>query len=472
MALMDEKDDILNFIKEHETNLGFNETIFDILEGDLLKYVEASLKEQLSENSFKSAMERVAPINLRKKVNDKVSTLYVDEPIRVVDGENENDQALIDEYSEEIEVNSFMEDLQKGVNAYKWSVIEFYNDDGIKNRVLPSHQFLPYSNDRKNKLKVTAIIKFMGSFKKKAQGRVRSKTVQKYWIYSKDEFMAMDSDGELVIEDMLENDGINSYGVLPFVFVSKSRYMLVPTPDKDDLKMSVLFPVLLTDLNFAAKMLAHSVFYGIDIDAENLHLSPDAVWIFKSDKQGTKPEVGTITPQVSITDVITLAKEQLGSWLETKNIKAGSVGQIDSKNFASGISKVIDEADTTVERKRQSKVFKKVERSYWRVLAIMHNRLLEAGILRNKKKFSDPENLIVKVTHADQRPIMSRIEKINELKEENQAGFKSKETCIKELNPNMSEGQISSEIDRIENESTFTIEEENQDNEQVDEQKD
>jgi hypothetical protein len=333
----------------------------------------------------------------------------------------------------------------------------YQDDNEIRNRVLPSHQFLPYSTNKKNPLNVTAIIKFMGEMKKKPEGKQRAKTVQKYWIYTAEEFIAMDSDGELVMEDMIDNDGINEFGILPFVFVSKSRYLLVPTPDKDDLRMSILFPVLLTDLNFAAKFLAHSVFYGIDVDADQMQLSPDAVWIFKSDAEGKKPEVGTITPQVSITDVLTLAKEQLASWLDTKNVKVGNVGNLNGDSASSGIAKVIDEADTTAERKRQAKLFKKVEREYWRILATMHNRLLEAGVIRGRKKFSDPENINVQITYQEQRPIMSRLDKINELKEENQAGFKSKETAIKELNPDMGDDAIAEEIERMNNEETTFI---------------
>jgi len=457
MSIFNEKEEILAHIEAHQSEIGFNETIFEILEGDLLTHVARSLKEQLSEDSYASAMERVAPINLFKKINGKISTLYIDDPTRKT--ELATDQELIDDYVSESSLNTYMEDLNKAVNAYKWSVLEIYEDDGLKNRVMPSHQFLPYGNDTKNPLKVTAIIKFMGEMKKVPENRVREKTVQKYWVYTADEFMSIDSDGDLVNEDMTENGGINEYGVLPFIFVSKSRYLLVPKPDKDDLKMSILFPVLLTDLNFAAKFLAHSIFYGIDIDSDNLKLSPDAVWIFKSDEDGKKPEIGTIKPEVSIQDVLMLAKEQVSSWLDTKNVKAGSMGKVDGQNAASGIAKIIDEADTTRERKAQEKFFKKVELEYWRVKATMHNKLVEAKRIKNVKVFSDPSNLTVAITHAEQKPIQSRYEKIKELKEETESGFKSKRTAIKELNPEMTEDEILEEMQSIDDERTVFIDE-------------
>ena len=453
MSIFNQKKEILEHIKMHESEVGFNETLFEILEGDLLSHVAASLKDQLSENSYKSAMERVAPINLFKKTNDKISTLYVEDPTRKT--ELPSDQELIDEYTAESSINTFMEDLNKAYNAYKWSVIELYEDNGLELRVLPSHQFLPYGNDSKNPLKVSAIIKFMGDMTKKPDNRIRSKTVKRYWVYTADEFMSIDSDGELIEEDMIENEGINPFGVLPFVFVSKSRYLLVPKPDKDDLKMAILFPVLLTDLNFAAKFLAHSIFYGIDIDSDNLKLSPDSVWIFKSDEDGKKPEIGTIKPEVSIQDVLLLAKEQIASWLDTKNVKVGNVGQMNASSASSGISKIIDESDTSRERKRQEKFFKKVELELWRVLASMHNSLVAAKRITNMKTFSDPDNLVVNITYVDQKPMQSRKDKIEELKLEVDARFKSRSTAIKQLNPNMSEDEIEEELALIDNENTL-----------------
>lgn len=440
MSLINEIPNILKHIEAHESNLEYNETIFDILEGDLLSKVKESLKQQLSLDSFHTAMERVAPINLFKKVTNKLSSLYIEDPTRIT--EIESDQDLVEHYTEELSLNTFMEDLNKAFNSYKWSTIELYADEGIKTRVIPSHLFLPYSNDTKNPLKITAVIKFMGSYKAH-DGATRNK----FHITSNDEFLAIDDKGSLVLEDMEANEGVNPFGVIPYIFVSKSRYLLVPMPDKDDLKMSVLFPVLMTDLNFAAKFMAHSIFYGVDIDSDNLKISPDAFWNFKSDEDGKKPEVGTIQSNVQISDVLTLAKEQIAAWLDTKNIKVGSIGKMDGGSSASGISKMVDEADTTMERKAQAKFFKMVELQFWRVLAKIHNDLVSSREITGLGTFSNPETLRVSVSYTEQKPVMSRKEKIEELKLEVDSGFKSKKRAIKELNPHEEEDDILKEIE-------------------------
>lgn len=441
MSIFNKRAEILRYIEDNRDVLLYNEQIFKILEGRLIELVDASLQQQLSPDSYKTAIERVSPINVLRKTINKRSTLYTDEVQR--ETVEEKDQELIAYYEQNAAIDSYFEDANKGFNAYKNTVLEFYIDNGIvKTRNLPSTQFLPYSDDPVNPLRVTAMIKFMGVYKKNGENEV-----EKYWVYTDDEFMAIDSDGELVNEDMEENEGLNSFGVIPFVYINKSRALLVPFPDKDDLAISILVPVLLTDLNFAAKFLAHSVFYGIDIDVDNMKLSPDAVWIFKSDRDGNKPEVGTIKPEVSIEDVLMLAREQLNAWLDTKNIKASTMGKTDDAS-ASGIAKIIDEADITLDRKQQIRVFREAEVEYWQTLAKIHNEAAQAREISNTALFSSTD-LTVNVEYSEQKVLEARVDVVDRLIKEVSAGFRSARSAVVELNPKASPEEIDEMMEEI-----------------------
>ena len=448
MSIFDKRQEIVAYIEAHRDNIIFNDKIFNILEGNLIELVNASLKEQLSPDSYKTAMERVSPINVLRKTNNKRSTLYTDTVTR--ETEEEQDADLVSYYENETATDSYFEDANKGFNAYKNTVLEFYLYNGVvKTRQLPSTMFLPYSDDVVNPLRVTAMIKFMGSYSK-ASANHTARTVERFWVYTEDEFMAIDSDGELINGDMEENEGRNDLGVIPFVYINKSRSLLVPMPDKDDLAISVLVPVLLTDLNFAAKFLAHSVFYGIDVDINQMKLSPDAVWIFKSDAsgEGNTPQIGTIKPEVSINDVLTLIREQLNAWLDTKSIKTSGMGNV-NENSVSGISKIIDEADITLDRKQQMRIFREAEVEYWRTLAKIHNKAATAGAIENKSLFSDPEKLIVKVEYSEQKVIENRVDIIDRLIKEVDAGFKSTKSAISELNPKKTEDEVEAMMEEI-----------------------
>lgn len=454
MSIFEKKREILDYIEKHRSNLNYNENIFEILEGKLIDHVQASLKAQLSPNSYKTAMERVSPINIFRKAIMKRSTLYTDEVLR--ETELEQDEELISYYEQEHAIDSYFEDANKNANSYKYTAIEFYMDKGeIKTRALPSHHFLPYSDDEINPMNMTAMIKFMGNMQKEHR-MGQYKTVEKYWVYTDTEFMAVDSEGDLVNADMAENEGVNEFGVIPFVYINKSRSMLVPYPDQDDYAISVLVPCLLTDLNFAAKFLAHSVFFGIDIDIDEMQLSPDAVWLFKSDERdGKKPEIGTIKPEVSIEDILLLIREQLSEWLDTKNIKSKGMGQADVNN-TSGIAKLIDEADVTLDRKQQVRIFRNAEKEYWRTLATIHNVAAKAKAINNTALFSDPENLIVKVEYSEQKIMESRDSIVDRLIKEVNNRFIPRRKAIEALNPKLSPEEIDNIILEIDNE--FVVE--------------
>jgi len=451
MSIYNQRKEIIEHIKRHEENTNFNTSIFEILEGNLAEHVLASLQSQLSINSYASAAERLSPVNIFRKVINKVSTLYVGDVERTT--ELESDQELINYYEKNAGINSHFIEFNKGYNSYKNSVVEIYESDGhIKTRTIPANMFLPYSDDSVDPLKVTAMIKFMGQ-----TINTEGETTNKYWVYTANEFMPIDSNGNVIMEDLGETEGINDFGVIPFVFVNKSKYLLVPMPDKDDYKMTVLLPVLLTDLNFAAKYMAHSIFYGIDIDSENLKISPDAFWNFQSEEDGKAPQVGTIRPDVSIDEVITLIKEQMGVWLETKDIKAGSIGSLNQSNVASGVSKMIDEADATVNRKSQISTFQMAEKVFWQVLATIHNEAAKAGRLENRALFSEPSRLEVNVKFPDQKPMQTKLEIIEEASAELDAGLTSKRRMIKKLNPEMSDDEVSELLEEIEQENSFDI---------------
>jgi hypothetical protein len=446
MSIFNQRAEILKHISDHEDEISFNNSIFEILEGNLASHVLASLQSQLSPNSYASAAERLSPVNIFKKVVNKVSTLYSGDVERLT--ETEGDEELINHYEKNASINSVFLEWNKGYNAYKNSVVELYEDEGSVNaRTLPANMFLPYSDNKANPLKVTAIIKFMGSYQDKDNNKIN-----KYWVYSNEEFMPMDSKGEIINEDLGESEGLNPYGVIPFVFVNKSKYLLVPMPDKDDYKMTVLLPVLLTDLNFAAKYMAHSIFYGVDVDTENLKISPDAFWNFQSNDDGKSPQVGTIRPDVSIDEVMNLIKEQMGMWLETKDLKAGSIGALSSNNVASGVSKMIDEADATVNRKSQMSTFSAAENTFWKTLAAIHNEAVASGRIRGLGLFSEPSKLDVNVIYQDQKPAMSRLDIIEEAKSELDAGLTSRRRKIKQLNPEMTDDEVTELLKEIDEE--------------------
>lgn len=445
---------ILKHIEANATKIQFNNKMFEISEGDLLKYVEIALKEQLSPNSAYTATHRAAPINVWNKLNSKLSTLYNKPVTRTT--ELTSDQDLIS-YYEGRGINKHFGELNLNYNQYKWSTIEIFEDEteeALRFRSIPSNQFLVYSDDEIDPLRVTALIKFMGQVVD-AMGVTRNK----YWIYTANEFISILDDETIVNEDMFLNQGVNPFGVIPMEYVNMSKYLLVPMPDRDSLQMTVLFPVLFSDQNFASLYLSFPLIYVVDGDGENLPASPDMFWNLKSDKQDKTANVGVVKASPDLQAQMEHTIGQLSIWMDSRDVKPGTVGKLTAENWSSGVSKFISEADTTENRKQQEIVFKEVERKFWKRLAAVHNTLADVGRIENRQRFSEPEDLEVSVEYAQDTVIETRSDKVNRLKNERDAGFTTTRRALKELNPDMDDKLLDQLVADILEERTVVVEE-------------
>jgi hypothetical protein len=355
---------LIDYAKSKNEFITHNRELFEIYEGDLLKYVLRDLAKQLSPKAYESIRHRVAPINLLRKIIEKLSKIYQDGVMREIEPEDETNTEILDYYVREMDLNTQMTCANEAFNLYKNTAIEPYldNQGNPQIRIIPSDRFLVYSTDPVDPMRVTHYIKCMGYKNSKEKEMI-------YYVYTDTEFLAVDSKGRIQMDIMSKFDnveGVNPYGAIPMVYVNRSKYELCPRPDSDLLSMVKLFPVLVSDLNFAVMYQTFSVTVGIDCEIDDLTMSPNAFWSVKSlptsDKQAS---IDTIKPEADIEAVMNFIHQQISTWLHTRNIKTGSIGNITGDNSASGIAKAIDEIDTSEDRKKQITYFENAEKQLW-----------------------------------------------------------------------------------------------------------
>ncbi|MCB0370682.1 MAG: hypothetical protein KDD45_14975, partial [Bdellovibrionales bacterium] len=273
-----ELNQIIKNVNSQVSQLSNYERLTDIYSGNLIEYVKAELSKEMSAASFAVASQRIASINLFERIVNKLSKVYSDTPNRQTP--DEKDQELLNQYVQDIDAQDVMSQAEILLNMNKTFALEPYLDNGtFKVRVLAPYEFTVLSDDAKNPKKITHFVKFMGQTKSKS-----NKTVNVYWIYTNEEFIIADSDGNIL------DAQLNPYGVIPFVYVNASRFKLKPKPDNDSYNNSILIPKLLTDLNYAVQYQSHSIMYGIDLDASNLKGNPDSFWsIQSSEGENKKP---------------------------------------------------------------------------------------------------------------------------------------------------------------------------------------
>jgi hypothetical protein len=456
MALKDKRPEILAYIKQCTPYLEYNAVMLDIFEGGLKKYVLQVLKNSLSENYFNQIKERVLPINILKRYVDKVSGVYNQNPIRKTDEFNKD---IVKFYEDECDINVVMHCADEFIQLFKAYALEPYLDDTLATpaprlRAIPYDRFLVYSNNLTNPLTPTVFIKIMGKTSVKT-GRGYDQKMY-YFVYTDEEFDAFDSSGESLPMYLEGNGGINPYGVIPFYYGFRSKTKLIPTQDMDIKAVTEMIPVMLTDMAGAIMYQCFSVIYGVDIKAENLTLSPNAFWDLKSDPvSGKEPKIGTITPQADVDKVIKFVMSTLSLWLETKGIKAGSIGSFDSSNAASGIAKLLDEADTTALKKTNITAFKGDEKSIWQLISTMNNYWVSSGMLKGQSMFTS--NFDISVEFDDPRPLVDRKTEVETVDLEVQAGYLDRRSAMKRLYPDLSEEQITQRMLLIEIEGEINV---------------
>jgi hypothetical protein len=432
----------------YETSKGLlahNHCATDIYEGNLLPYVIEALREQLKGQAFEDASHRVAPINLLTKIIDKLSGIYTPAPVRRMVSEVETDKALFDWYTENMDVDSVMAQAAVNIAMTKMALIQPFPHEGKPClRAVMTDRFFVMSNDRINPLKPTHVVTV-----RKVKEAEREKTL--FYVYSKDQFVVFDSDGDKRIDIMSSfgnAEGVNYYEAVPFVYETSSRNRLMPTPDTDMLAMTKLIPLLLSDLNYAVMYMSFGILYGIDVNDGALQRAPSAFWSLKSDDPEKKPTIGTVKPEVDIDQVMSLVQSELSLWLNSKGIRPGTVGSLDKDSFASGVSKIVDEMDTFEGRKKLVELMTRLETKVWNlIMHKMHPIWVAAGELEETTLFSPDAK--IEVVFPEQQPLVARGQLVTDQKAELDAGFTTLKRCIAALNPRMSDDDIDALIAEI-----------------------
>ena len=433
--------ELLEFIKEHKEYLEKNHQKLEMYEGKLLPYVKDVMKATLSEHYFKQIEHRLIPINVLTRIIDKLSKVYSHPPVRT----DERYQDFIDRVVDEAMLDVRMGMADEFSHLFKGYALEPYVDNGkIKIRTLPYDRFLVYSDDSVNPTKPTVFIKMMGKVKS-AQGN----TLELYYAYSNDEFLAFTSDGNRYEAAMQDNAGINPYGVIPFVYGNRSLLSLIPQQDTDITQLTLMVPVLLSDLAGAIMFSCFSVIYGIDLKIDKIEKSPNSFWNFKSDSknEGAKPEIGKIKTDADIDKVLSFIKQTFAFWLETKGVRIGSLNNIDAGN-ASGISKIIDEMDVYEIKKKQINFFKSEEAELWELLKVMNNYWVKSEETYQSIVIGD--DFAPVITFDEPRPEIPRKEQFEIVDAEYKGGYMDATTAIMTLYPDLGEKEITERVALLE----------------------
>ena len=478
--LKDLMPDILAPYEKHVEYLEANRRLYEIFKGQIREEIEKSLrKEIISHAAFARICERIPPINILRKSVDKLSKVYIENPIRLAD--NESDQEVMGAISKASDLNNHMMVANSYYNLHNMFAIEPFVDSGKQMvRVLGGHQFLPFSDDPSNPMKMTVFIKLLGNETQRIaqeydeQGRkiseedqVRRVTILA--LYSDDEFLIVDTGGAIRRDKMREMGitiaddsftSVNGFGRIPAFYGNKSKSELVPFPNQEGLSMSILIPKLFADLNYSAQFMSHSIIWTKNTDISGQEINPDAVVnLGERTEENGDPEMGVITPSVDIPNVLMMISNQIDLYFSSIGIKTQTAGNMKAGEEASGVSKAIDEGDTTAERKVQVEFFRSVETNMWDLIADMQSVWTKAGILNGERRtFSTTFKDTLRIMFAEMKPLKTFQQKITEIQLMRDQKLITRRQAIKQLHPDFTDKQIDAWISELDNEAKESFE--------------
>lgn len=465
--------EIIEHVNKYQDHMQYNLRIFKILQGQVRKEVEESLRREMVSNAaYARAVQRIPSINILRKASQKLSKVYEEPALRTTS--DKIDQEIMDGIVKESMLDSQLMEANIILNAQRMAAIEPFVEDGkAKVRVLAAHQFLPYSDDPINPLKMTVFIKVLGkdfvtdSRVIDADGRDirtddRITEVDILGLYSDDEILVIDSNGTIRGDKMAEfglESSVNPYGVIPFEYINTSKFELVPPPNQEGLDISILIPKLLTDLNYAAQYMSHSIIWTKNAHLQGAEINPDAIVnLGETDADGNSPEIGTIDPKTDIELVLQLIEFEMSTYFTSIGIKGVTVGQMMPGREASGFAKAMDEGDVSQVRRSQAQMFRDVERSLWSKLTEMQMYWSELRAVEDIRKFSPNFVSTFNVLYPEAKPLKTDRQKIEEIKLMRDIGLISKRQSIKQLRPDMTDAQVDEWLEELEEEAAEVME--------------
>ena len=413
---------------------------YKIFNGQLKEIIrDAIYKEFQLYDTIKEMVNRIVPINITSKIIQKLAKVYSGQVLRAPENPVDADKDALEFYEEYLEIDKQMKLANRYFKLFKHVMIEPYFDRyGVpKIRVMPSFTYSLYSDDIIEPNQPTEIIKHLVM-------TPNDKTKDIHVITNNEEVITVTGDGIVLSSEP------NEYGVSPYTLIKDNDEELLPIQDDDLISMQKCICLLLTDLSYASKYQSWSLFVLIGAKTDRPSFNPNAIIHLERDADGNAPSLDAIKPTLDSDAMLRQVEALLGMLLTTKSLSIGSVSTtLTTTNTASGVAKILDQAETTEEKTDQVAYFSTAEKSFWYKFA--HSILpvwKKNGSIMSDFIKTFTEVFKLAISFPDQSVVASEKDRIETIALKLKNGLISQKLALKETNPEMSEEQL----DELQNE--------------------
>lgn len=451
---------IIERIHDEQNTSRINQDLvrYEIYNGQVREIVKSAIqKEFILPETVSELINRIIPVNIMQKIVNKLAQVYREAPVRVAANGLDSDQEALDFYTEKLDVNRKFKWSNRLFKLHKHDLIEPYLSSlGVPSvRILPSQSYTLFSDDPIEPNRPTMVVKHL-----KFDSNDLNK--ERHAVWTDEVHYVMDGTGSIVQSEMIamnNPDGVNPIGELPFVLVRENDDRLIPMSDDDLVSMQIAINLLLTDLAFATKYQAWSIIWLKNVETQKLSFNPNSVITLNAASGQPAPEIGTIKPELDSDSMLRQVEALVALLLTTKSLSVGSVsGKLETNNAASGVAKMLDEAETTEDRKDQIAFFEKAEKQFWELFS---HKMLPYWIDNQPidPKFVMPfsDEFELKISFQDAKPMISELDKIQQEKMKLEAGLTSKIMALRNLNPGLTDDDAMKLLNEIRKEDVESV---------------
>jgi hypothetical protein len=460
---------------------------YEIYRDRIKKYILLQLQNELDPETVLEMQQRVATINIFKKIVKKKARVYQTRPERSVNDSEEATEDLqnfIDSIKLNLtmkKANRFMEAMQNvGIEVMPYEIPNEFVDGNpvysLKLNVLAPH-FYDVIEDAKNPEIVRCYIKshyhsdafvtdqypyertattLSSNFR---DGDNRQQAIadspadqgdenKKYYTWWSDTYhFTTDNKGRVLDReykpvDMLTDENAelweNPIGVMPAVFDGKDQdYSFWSVGGEDIIEGSILINTLLTDNYFAAKMQSTGLFYlfGKGIPKTVKTGANKAITVEVEEGEPT-PQIGFANPSPNLDMVAKLIEQNLAMLLSTNDLEPDTVrGSLNTANAASGVQEMIQRSEPTNAIEDEHERYRELEPKVVRIAGMW------AGLYKETRQLSpvhdvdtDMAEVDYSVTYPKPVPYMTDSEKLDNIDKKLRLNLTSKVQAYMEAN--------------------------------------
>jgi hypothetical protein len=274
--------------------------------------------------------------------------------------------------------------------------------------------------------------------------------VEKVYIWWSDDYHFTTDETGSIISETTDNP-IGECPIIPYARDQDNNFWAI---GGDDLEAaSVRLNAQISHINYIGALQGYGIFYYSGKKAPtNMVVGTNKGIKLEYEEGEPVPSIGFASANPQLTSLMQMVEMQLAMLLTTNNLSTSGVStQLGSnQSFASGVSMLLDKADSMEDVSDQQQIFLDNEPEMWEVINKWIQLYESEGVLDDDLMgLSIPDDLEVLVQFTQPQVIISEQEKLANIEKRKSLGINTQADLIMIDRPNLSEDEAKAKIDEI-----------------------